>query len=70
MPLHEYRCDRCGREFEFLHLSRSDRAVCPECESEQLTKRLSVIAAPVTDRNGDCPPPETGPCGPGCCRLP
>lgn len=72
MPMYEYACCDCGREFETL--VRSDTVPqCPDCHSTQLDKRLSVFAtaAPVADTV----PAAAGPCGscghpagPGACH--
>lgn len=43
MPIYEYRCDDCGRDFEALLRSTTVPA-CPDCGSAQLTKQLSVFA--------------------------
>ncbi|HRF01627.1 MAG TPA: zinc ribbon domain-containing protein [Pirellulaceae bacterium] len=45
MPLYEYRCRDCGREFEAL-VRGSETPVCPHCTSVKLEKLLSVPAAP------------------------
>jgi putative FmdB family regulatory protein len=40
VPLYEYRCERCGHEFEdWKSISQRDEAACPECRSEKV-KRL------------------------------
>lgn len=42
MPIHEYECRRCGHRFEFLLLpSHNTTAACPECQSQDLERRLS-----------------------------
>ena len=73
MPIYEYACRDCGREFEAL--VRSDtRPECPQCRSTLLTKRLSAF---VTASAGPDPVPAlAGPCGscghpdgPGSCAL-
>lgn len=72
MPIYEYACRDCGREFELL--VRSDtRLECPQCHSVQLEKQLSVFA---TADAGEPAPAFAGPCGscghpdgPGACRL-
>lgn len=46
MPLYEYTCRKCERDFELL--IRSDETPqCPECGSRKLDKLLSVPAAHV-----------------------
>jgi len=43
MPIYEYGCRGCGREFETL--VRPDAAAsCPGCRSTDLEKKLSVFA--------------------------
>lgn len=41
MPIYEYRCDDCGHDFELLVLG-SRTPACPTCESEALTRKLSL----------------------------
>lgn len=43
MPLYEYRCRGCGRQFETLVLKATTPA-CPACSSEDLERLLSVPA--------------------------
>ena len=75
MPLYEYACHKCHREFELL--IRSDEPPeCPGCGSRKLEKLLSVPAAhtagsgslPVCDfaPPGGCGSPT---CGQGRCPL-
>jgi putative FmdB family regulatory protein len=72
MPIYEYACQDCGREFETL--VRSGTAPeCPQCHSTQLNKRLSVFA---TEKSHAAAPALPGPCGscghpggPGSCAL-
>ena len=46
MPIYGYDCSKCGHEFEALVRS-SETSSCPSCESTDLTRHLSLIAAPV-----------------------
>ncbi|MFO1199717.1 MAG: zinc ribbon domain-containing protein [Burkholderiaceae bacterium] len=73
MPIFEYRCKDCGREFEAL-VRPSTVPQCPQCESVALDKLLSVPAAPVTA--GPEPAFAGSPCGscghpggPGACHF-
>ena len=73
MPIYEYSCHDCGRDFETL--VRSDTVpACPQCHSTQLAKRLSVFATAASVPDAALPMP--GPCGscghpdgPGSCAL-
>ncbi|MFN8710651.1 MAG: FmdB family zinc ribbon protein [Phycisphaerae bacterium] len=74
MPLFEFHCDACEREFELL-VSLKEKPVCPDCGSARLERLMSVSAGHVAGQRllpmaGQCPPPEAGPCSPGCCRIP
>ncbi|MCU0709077.1 MAG: zinc ribbon domain-containing protein [Pirellula sp.] len=51
MPLYEYHCETCDKEFELLIQRRDDSPLCPECGSKKLTKLLSVIGSPVIGEN-------------------
>lgn len=65
MPLYEYTCRKCKRDFELL--IRSDEAAqCPECGSRKLEKLLSVPAAHVGSGAGAlpiCGAPSMAACG-------
>ena len=41
MPIYEYTCRDCELDFERLVLGRTT-PTCPECESENLERRLSL----------------------------
>jgi len=43
MPIFEYRCDACKKEFEVLILGMNDKgkAVCPKCNSRKTRKLMS-----------------------------
>ncbi len=47
MPIFEFVCESCGEEFEELVRSFSDtsQVSCPQCNSEQVKKKISVFAA-------------------------
>ncbi len=73
MPIYEYACHDCGRDFEALVRTGSTPA-CPQCQSTQLDKRLSVFATGAAAP--DQAPAMAGPCGscghpdgPGSCAL-
>jgi putative FmdB family regulatory protein len=43
MPIYEYRCAACGREFERYVATPSTAVACPHCESRKVTRRLSLV---------------------------
>ncbi len=75
MPIFEYVCKTCGKEFEKLVPSAQTKVSCPECSGDQVVKKLSRFAAAVRE-SGGCPSKEFCPsassgcgCGHGgCCH--
>ncbi len=43
MPIYEYTCVQCGREFEKLIFRTSDTVACPTCEGHDVKKKFSVF---------------------------
>ncbi|GAB4263670.1 MAG: hypothetical protein Kow0092_14750 [Deferrisomatales bacterium] len=43
MPLYEYVCRSCGREFEALVMGGGEPR-CPDCGGARLTRKLSAFA--------------------------
>jgi putative FmdB family regulatory protein len=46
MPLYEYRCKTCGHEFERMLRFAESNVIphCPECESQETEKKISVFS--------------------------
>ncbi|RME28912.1 MAG: zinc ribbon domain-containing protein [Deltaproteobacteria bacterium] len=44
MPIYEYVCSKCKKEFELLVLDRSEKPKCVHCGSGRVKKRPSVFA--------------------------
>lgn len=73
MPIFEYACQDCGRQFEAL--VRTDTVpACPSCQSSHLEKQLSVFATAGAPSQAEAMP--MGPCGscghpdgPGACSM-
>ncbi|MFW5730504.1 MAG: FmdB family zinc ribbon protein [Desulfonatronovibrionaceae bacterium] len=42
MPIHEYCCHKCNKEFEEIVLSSDETVVCPECGSDRVEKFMSA----------------------------
>lgn len=42
MPIYEYRCEKCGHEFETMQkVSESPLRTCPQCAEDALRKKIS-----------------------------
>jgi putative FmdB family regulatory protein len=44
MPIYEYKCNICGKEFEQF-VTKSEEARCEHCKSKDLKKLLSVTGS-------------------------
>jgi putative FmdB family regulatory protein len=52
MPIYEFSCCKCGRDFEKLVFgSEKSRATCPDCGSEDTRKRYSVFSCSPIERS-------------------
>ncbi|MBI4637573.1 MAG: zinc ribbon domain-containing protein [Candidatus Rokubacteria bacterium] len=43
MPIYEYRCRACGREFETYVATAATAVACPHCDGVEVTRTLSVF---------------------------
>lgn len=76
MPLYEYQCDQCRKEFEAL-VRGNERPECPHCGGQKLTQLLSVVAAHTQHSSSlpvcSSPQPAMGcglpQCGTGRCAM-
>jgi putative FmdB family regulatory protein len=76
MPIYEYQCKPCGAKFEKLvrTMSSTEPVPCPECNSTQTARALSVFAvsseAGASKASGSSDSPGCGRCGgPGPCAM-
>ncbi|HOZ06859.1 MAG TPA: zinc ribbon domain-containing protein [candidate division Zixibacteria bacterium] len=44
MPLYEYKCLDCGKDFEELVSADQEEVPCPACGSQEASRRLSTFA--------------------------
>lgn len=44
MPIYEFCCDECGREFEELVRSSEEKVFCPGCQSPSVRRQMSRVA--------------------------
>lgn len=70
MPIYEYHCDNCNKDFETLVRRASEAVHCPGCGSENLTRKLSAhaVGSPAPDTacgSSACAPMPA--CGAGAC---
>ena len=74
MPIFEYECTSCGKEFELLVRNSSVSPECPGCSGSDLRKKLSAFAtisggasahADLPASCQGCGPPD----GPGACAF-
>jgi putative FmdB family regulatory protein len=75
MPLFEYACKECDKEFELL-VRGSETPECPSCHGTDLQRRLSVFAAHTNGGSSASAMPTMGACGtcgdprgPGSCSI-
>jgi len=71
MPLYEYKCKKCEKNFEILQRN-NEKVVCPKCGSKTLEKQFSVFASGSLSQSGEggMPPSSPGSCGStGCCGM-
>lgn len=72
MPIFEYVCKECDREFEEL-VQGTSQPRCPSCDSGELEKKLSGFAVAVAGPKFAGLPSPCDSCGhpdgPGACRM-
>ena len=56
MPIYEYQCNACKKEFERLVFSGDDgRDIdCPECQSRDVSKKMSAASFMSSKGIGSC----------------
>ena len=66
MPIYEYTCLSCEREFEKL-VNGGAAVACPACGAERVMKRLSLFRARTAVSAGSAPSGGAAPLGGGGC---
>lgn len=64
MPIYEYACLSCGAEFEKF-VQTPSAVVCASCQSDRVSRRLSLVGVKTGGRTSDAPSAPMG--GGGCC---
>jgi putative FmdB family regulatory protein len=55
MPIYEYACATCGKAFDYLARTLSDKPEkCPSCGAKKISKQLSAFAKPAPMARGGC----------------
>ncbi len=55
MPIFEYKCNQCKKEFEKLVFSGEDKDIfCPECKSKDVGKKMSASSFMGSSSLGTC----------------
>lgn len=62
MPLFEYRCQKCSKDFE-LFVQSSTEPSCPDCCGKDLVKKLSVFSVGSSSSQDALPCQDGGSCG-------
>jgi len=52
MPIYEYQCSKCDKEFEYLVLG-SSKPECPACNSKKVQKLMSACGFISKGRGGE-----------------
>lgn len=63
MPIYEFRCGQCGKEFERVVFGSDAGGVeCPECGSSETKRQLSVFSCSglSKDSGSACSSPSSG----------
>ncbi len=44
MPIYEYRCEKCKKDFECLVFRQDEQVDCPHCNSKKVNRLMSGFA--------------------------
>lgn len=71
MPVYDYQCRKCTREFDVFHRGKevAEDVVCPSCGSKEANRLMSVPGKPAGAGSADPFPSGGGCCGGGACSM-
>jgi putative FmdB family regulatory protein len=44
MPIYEYMCMKCNKEFEYLVIGNDISVTCPECDGNNVRRQMSACS--------------------------
>lgn len=44
MPIYEYKCNKCNKEFEYIVFGSDNEIECPECSGKEVERVLSACS--------------------------
>ncbi len=67
MPIYEYRCEECGKQFELFvrSLSQEITPVCPKCGAQNVARSVSLFGVGGASQGGRDAAAAAAACGPG-----
>jgi len=71
MPIYEYNCSACEKDFEFLVMSSSETVTCESCGSRKVEKKFSTfgVGGGGPDMSCGVGAPDPGACPPMGCGM-
>ena len=66
MPIFEYHCSKCDKNFEMLVFG-SDKVSCPHCKGEKVKKLLSAVSYKSDSGFSSSQGSDCGSCSSGSC---
>jgi putative FmdB family regulatory protein len=68
MPIYEYNCMDCGKEFEVLVSNDKEKVVCPTCKKTNLKKLFSTFSS-IVSKEQSLPSCATNKCSTNMCQA-
>lgn len=75
MPIFEYHCPACGKDFELIVKNSASTPECPDCGAKELKRKFSSFAVASGNSKSKCRASDSAPCphggcgcGSGCCH--
>ncbi|MBF0528279.1 MAG: zinc ribbon domain-containing protein [Deltaproteobacteria bacterium] len=70
MPIYEFCCGQCGKEFEEIVRSSTEKVTCPGCQSQEVQKQMSKVSFKSSGKfTGSSSSSSCSSCGGGSCST-